>query len=353
MFQPLNGVGLGHISRLSAIALTIRNKHADAQLPFLISGNSHSLLESLDLPYLTIPSNSRLDGAAWSPWNTHARNEVVYDISSAAIKTFKPQAIVFDVSPMLTVLAVAVERRIPIVLIIRKSRDMAQYYEALRPHVNLFSLFILPHEPGEFELDPSVVSRSHFVGQIVRPSAPLSQTAPASNARRSIVITGGGGGYPRTVDFYNVALAALAELRKTMPDFDAKLVTGPLFHEWSELELVDGVKISPFEAHMTATLSAADLVICQAGYNTVAEMKHLGVPTICVPAERSLDDQFERADKIAATCSHIKVWRAGAQPLSEVIASQLHVARSQSSAFRVTPPGARRAADLIMKLVGR
>jgi len=45
-------------------------------------------------------------------------------------------------------------------------------------------------------------------------------------------------------------------------------------------------------------------VICQGGYNTIAELTTLGVPAICLPAERKFDDQHERAMKTAETYSH-------------------------------------------------
>ena len=40
---------------------------------------------------------------------------------------------------------------------------------------------------------------------------------------------------------------------------------------------------------------AFDLVISAAGYNSVNELIHGGLPTILVPRERPLDDQFARA----------------------------------------------------------
>ena len=42
---------------------------------------------------------------------------------------------------------------------------------------------------------------------------------------------------------------------------------------------------------MRELMTAADLVICQGGYNTVSEVSQLGLPSICVPGMRDLDDQ--------------------------------------------------------------
>jgi hypothetical protein len=62
LFQPSNGIGLGHISRLIAIALAIRDKAPSARLPFLLEGGSHSLLETASLPYLSLPRGETLYG---------------------------------------------------------------------------------------------------------------------------------------------------------------------------------------------------------------------------------------------------------------------------------------------------
>jgi predicted glycosyltransferase len=51
---------------------------------------------------------------------------------------------------------------------------------------------------------------------------------------------------------------------------------------------------------MTDLLVAADLVICQGGHNTVAELQAAGVPGVIVPAARNIDDQWERAREAAA-----------------------------------------------------
>jgi UDP-N-acetylglucosamine:LPS N-acetylglucosamine transferase len=114
-----------------------------------------------------------------------------------------------------------------------------------------------------------------------------------------VVITGGGGGYPGVVNFYNLALAACANCRKTNPDLSTILVAGPLFKDWSKLRL-EGATLFPSHLDMPGLYERAALVICQAGYNTVAEVLRSSKPAICVPAKRAFDDQSERAHLAAS-----------------------------------------------------
>jgi UDP:flavonoid glycosyltransferase YjiC (YdhE family) len=47
-------------------------------------------------------------------------------------------------------------------------------------------------------------------------------------------------------------------------------------------------------------MSAFDAAIGAAGYNTVNELLHFGVPAVLIPRERGLDDQFRRAQQARA-----------------------------------------------------
>jgi predicted glycosyltransferase len=83
--------------------------------------------------------------------------------------------------------------------------------------------------------------------------------------------------------------------------FQARLITGPLFANWLRLDLAADFSVVPFDPELTTTLAAADLVICQAGYNTTAELKQIEIRVIIVPGERRWDDQFARAERVRET----------------------------------------------------
>jgi predicted glycosyltransferase len=185
---------------------------------------------------------------------------------------------------------------------------------------------------------------------VTRPIVPTERPPGDAGRAPHVVITGGGGGYPGTVAFYNLALEACARLRTSLPAIEPVLVSGPLFHEWLDLRLVDGVRLLPFDPHLNGRIAAADLVICQGGYNTLAEIAALGVPALCVPAERQSDDQFERARDMT---SPIMTCYTGTDPraMADLAIALLQTRPARSRATVVTTPGAGIAARLLLDVL--
>jgi hypothetical protein len=69
LFQAPNSIGLGHISRLAAIALAMKGLLPDLPFAFLIEGVDHGLLASLGLPWLSLPKVAQVvEGPEWSVW---------------------------------------------------------------------------------------------------------------------------------------------------------------------------------------------------------------------------------------------------------------------------------------------
>src|SRR6202030_3749015 len=106
----------------------------------------------------------------------------------------------------------------------------------------------------------------------------------------------------------------------------------------------------PFEPDTNSRFAEADLVICQAGYNTVAELEQLGTKTLLVPAEREWDDQYARADRAARQQRNFRVF-LGRTPV-ELADMASGLLREWSPRPTVTrPEGAIKAARLIYEMV--
>ncbi len=344
LFQPPNHVGLGHISRLAAIALSLRRLEPAVRVPFAVEGSSHQLLESLGLPFVPLPSAHDLfKNGAWQPWTGDQRNGLALDICRAILARLAPQVVVFDCFPFMAMATAAVERRIRMVLCLREMKDTAAHLDTLRrlqPHLDAV---LLPHDCASGSVPEPWRSRVRLVGTIARPAErpPVGEQAPR------IVVTGGGGGGAGVVDFYNLALQALAEFRALRPGVECLLVAGPLFLDWRSLRLVDGVRVLPFAADLPSLLASADLVICNAGYNTTAEVAQAGAPTICIPAERYYDDQHARAEQYAREHPLFRVWRGpGSAGLASVIRESMD--SGPPGPPPPAPPGGPRAAQFLL-----
>lgn len=351
LFQPPNRLGLGHISRLSAIALTIRELDQSIRVPFAVEGAGHVLLDSLKLPYVPLPGTHDLyKSGRWDEWSHNDRSGLNAEVSRAIMGKLAPQAVVFDCLPSLAMAAAAVEKRIPIILCMREMRDVRSYIHRLSWFPKHVEAVIVPHETGACEVPDEFIGKTIFVGRIAR--TPRTPDRTSDLERRRVIITGGGGGDGVVTGFYNLALEALAEACRQDPRIDAQLIAGPLFEDWANLRLVAGVRLLPYVPDLPTLLASSDLIICQAGYNTIAEVQQSGTPAICIPAPRVYDDQDERAQKLARESSHFRVMNpSNANELAAAIHAALAVPVLRTAIAE--PPGNRAAAQFLIDFVRR
>jgi predicted glycosyltransferase len=228
-------------------------------------------------------------------------------------------------------------------------RDLACYLShasALLQHV---SLIVIPHPEGTMRMPEELAAKSCFVGQIAR-QATLGAIHEHDPAAPRIVISGGGGGYPGTVEFYNLAMKAITDLRGRYPALKAQLIAGPLFRDWPLLQCVEGTTLIPFEPDTTSRFAEADVVICQAGYNTVAELEQVGTETLLLPAERQWDDQFARADKAMRARSNFHVF-LGKTPVELATAIVVLLREQTPNVTDPRPEGGIKAARLIYEML--
>jgi len=124
---------------------------------------------------------------------------------------------------------------------------------------------------------PEIVARRvHHVGAISRFGVPSSRRPPIAG-RRVTVLLGRGGGAP--------SAAALHEAQRQSPSW-----------EWTVLGAgADGWRVDPLPA-----LLGADVIVCQAGQNAIAEVAAVRCPAVVIPAERPHDEQRVTARALVA-----------------------------------------------------
>jgi predicted glycosyltransferase len=350
LFHPPNHVGLGHINRLSAIAIALRQKRESVRSIFVVEGAGHVLLDTLGFPFVPLPSEHTLFATSGRiPWPEGERSTLSREISRAIIKSIEPRLVVFDCFSNAGFAQAVLENTIPVVLCLREMQDLQKYLRHVHDLVGHISHIVIAHEPGAFEVPEAIRMKSTFVGQIVRPMERATETSSKHRHFR-VIITGGGGGYAGTFCFYNLAIKALLELRREEPAVTGRLITGPLFQDWSQLELGQGISVTPFEPDMTGAFSTADLVVSAAGYNASAELERLGIRTILVPADRQWDDQYARARRLAHKHPHFKVF-TGSSPHD--LASLMRGSLRETRDIHIEPSmnGAWKAAEVICALL--
>ena len=353
LFHPQNHVGLGHVNRLAAIALAVAEIDPSVRTPFVIEGAHHLHLDALDIPYVPLPSVHLMnETAGWIRWTDQERSNLTQEIGRAIIATLKPQLVVFDCMPDRAFASVILQQELPVVLCLRETRDLARYVERLEfllPHVELI---LIPHDPNEVLLPEPLARKSCFVGKIARQmSFAAADTSQRSGGGKKIVISGGGGGYPGTVAFYNLALSAMAELHLGGLTAETQLIAGPLFTDWQKLELVGGVRVVPYDPNLAQTFAEADLVICQAGYNTVAELNLAGTRVVLVPAPRKWDDQITRAQRMVQENLQFRILQTSSpKDLATLVAELLRQPLPQRR-VPAQAQGAQRAAEKLCAML--
>ncbi|MFN8685531.1 MAG: glycosyltransferase [Acidobacteriota bacterium] len=348
LFQPTNGIGLGHVSRLASIALAVQRLRPESRILFAVLGGSHSLLQSWGLPSVSVPVDLEYGEQVWSGWSPLERARLGYAMAFGILKAANPSLVIFDclAGPSFAKAAIAQNRAIAMCL--REMNDWTAFEESSIGILDAARALIVAHEPASFQLPESLAVKAQFVGEIVKPSA---QGEVPADASYDVVITGGGGGARNTIHFYNAAVEAFRRCRTLHPHLKALLVTGPLFTDWYRLETTDGVKIVPCEPNLSGLFSRCRLVLAQAGYNTLAEVAQTGVPAISVPVETYFDNQMKRAERLAlASNGKVRVAQ-GSNPL-EICQLMLELLKQPPSEYATKPVslGADRAARILVDL---
>jgi UDP-N-acetylglucosamine:LPS N-acetylglucosamine transferase len=259
------------------------------------------MLERWRLPFLAIPADLEQGALSWTAWNESERQQLRSRLAETLLKILDPAVIVFDCLPSLSIASAALAQGRRIVLCVRAVKDFNYYRLRVGPVLAAACRILFPHEPDEWTVPTEFLPKARFVGTIHH--TPLLNSRTVVEPRFDVIVTAGGGGFAGTVEFYNLALRAFTLCRTQNLDLSCFLITGPLFKDWRRLRIVPGVVVSPFEDDMASLFAKAGLVICQGGYNTLAELAALEVPSICLPAERTFDNQTERA-KLLSTNSH-------------------------------------------------
>jgi radical SAM protein with 4Fe4S-binding SPASM domain len=108
----------------------------------------------------------------------------------------------------------------------------------------------------------------------------------------------GGGGQPVDARRYARAVADAHLLaRARIPELETILVTGPYGEPPSQVH--PGLAVVRSPPDLTELLARATLVVSQAGYNAVAEIRALEKPAVLVPGYRKAEDQRARALRLA------------------------------------------------------
>jgi hypothetical protein len=314
MFVASNGVGVGHVSRLLAIARRI-----DPRLPVLFATQAQAVPTIERLGYLAqyMPSAHYVGGdfEVWDNWFQHDL-EILID-------TYDPALVVYDGNNPSHGLMRAVAPRRDCGLAWVRRGLLGPLVSRFIDNSRWFDLII---EPGELagQPDEGVTAQRRDESALVPPIRLLdeSELLPRAEAARRLGLDPArpaaliqlGAGYNR--DIVSLVDAIVSELKrhKQLQICVAEWINGtePLTY-WAGVTYLRGYPLSQY-------FKAFDFSISAAGYNTFHEVVNFDLPTIFIPNRHpSMDDQAGRSTHAQAAQAAFELDEADLGDLSELV----------------------------------
>lgn len=358
--------GLGHVSRLTAIANELMKADKEIQPLLLTDGAASSLPWPIDFPVFSLPGLDALVGSRWLRWGPSPVWSLVRHVLAGLIDGFRPHLLVHDTVIWDPLRLACGGRPVGQALVLRQRRDLDSYFTRYASRLASLNLILLV---GEAAGDATagwvgMPARVRQIAPIVRHDREALR--PDESRRRYsvaehenlVVITVGGGDFGEAGDVLQAALDAAAACREQLGSHRVIAVAGPLSDSGatrrggSEAGQCDHVTVVRSDTQLSDLFAAARIVVCEGGYNTLLEVADVGVPAVCIPSPRPFDDQYARAMAMARAGYHVFL----AQPTVTSIADHVSSVLQRPLAPFVPGPtrftGAREAAHALLDVLG-
>jgi predicted glycosyltransferase len=317
--------GLGNIRRTLLLAGELRVQYPRASI-LIVTGSPmiHAFRIPEGVDYIKLPCLDRVQAESYSPRFLGRCEAEVKLTRSAILKEsvlgFGPDLMIVDKRPagvdgeLLETLEALRERRrqTKLVLGVRDILDEAQRtrqvlsdngsfetIDRFYDEVWIYGPKAIFDTVKEYGFPQSVAGKTQFCGYLKRPTIPSSRN---EGPPRILVTTGGGGDGSNIIEAYLNGLAGLPRstaLRTTV-------IFGPQMPVARRTALMESfgyladVTFLEFEADLTKHYAESDVVVAQAGYNTVCELLSFSQRAILVPRAEPVLEQLIRARLLAA-----------------------------------------------------
>ena len=309
-FHAINGIGLGHLVRTLAIANELPAIVPGVQRLVVTNARDLTLLERAGLDYVQLPprlSEPHADVTRITKALPEPVEEAALDAIFAA---FAPDLVVFDTHAPMRVVERLTAAGVRSVLVQRELRPEALRSFLAKGLALAFDQLVVPHDASEVDVAVYGDTPVSLVGPIVRSIEPA---LPSATPR--VVAMAGGGGQPVDAKRYLRAVVDAHLLaRARIPALETVLVTGPYAEPPADVDGYAGLTLIASTPDLLSLLAGASVVVSQAGYNAIAEIRQLQKPAILIPGYRKAEDQLARASRLV---------RAGAAVIAKPEARRL------------------------------
>jgi len=355
LFYAVNGLGLGHVTRLLAIARQVRAHRPMAEIVFLTSSEADNVIYREGFAAFKVPSKTiRQEGRLRS--GTFA--QMVELVAWNVVAGFRPHVLVVDTFP-----AGSIQELLPLlrwetrkVFVFRAQRHEKATDPFLQNALKFYDLALIPHREGEEDIPlpeglkgvwtGPILIRSH--DEMLSPRSARELLGLSPEVQTAYISFGGGG--DREIDD---ALNLVMQATQDRPDLHLVIALGQLYRG----HIPPARQVTWVENYypIAEVFPAFDMAISAAGYNTAVELLHAGIPTIFIPFERAYDDQMKRARRIAAAGAGLCLDQPRPEALTRLLSRLSNPATrariSESARHLVPQNGAALAAQSILELL--
>lgn len=289
-----NGAGLGHVSRLLALADHLPSTR---RVELLTLSKAYKQIAKPGLTVHYFPSSEA------APEDTNRWNRIFREYVRTLLDQRKPSVVVFDGTWVYSGLSdICRAIGIPLIWMQRGlwKTDVDQRSVQRHSAAQVVDHVIIPGDlAGHEQVDVGQGVSANYVGPIVRTSRSdllrreqACQELGLDPSKRYVLLNLGGTAIGDPTSLANAALASVRELR---PKHVAVQVVSPL--DTSPTHLDGLIRISAYPIMRYAL--AFEFAVSAAGYNSAQEAASLGLPTILLPnAATKTDDQVRRAKQL-------------------------------------------------------
>jgi len=358
----VNGLGLGHLTRLVAICRQIRRLTTALGLPteilFLTSSEGEALAGLHGFATFKIPSKTQANACELDP---HRYRKIARQWIWNAANLISPDLLLVDTFPAgsFNELPGLLDLGTKNAFIYRDVRPEVASQPTFQSALGLYQLILRldegDGEPAAGTVPDELEDRMTTVGPVLLRSAAETYDRAAARemlglpADGSVVYVSTGGGGDRDAE---ELLRDLVTAAAALPDVRFVIGAGLLYRgrEWAAPN-VSWTR----RPVLVECFRAFDAAITAGGFNTVWELMHCGVPCLFLPRPRGWDDQEARVTRCieagAGTLLPSREPEAIAAALRELLAGDTRE-RSAAAAFRLLPRNhALSAAEEILSLV--
>ena len=349
----MNGAGLGHITRVLAIARQVRRLAPESEILVLSSSEHSGILWREGIASVKVPSFQ-----SWEADHRLPVPELTNALTAQTVAIFRPHVVVVEahsagtfselISPVLNI-----SKRIFVFGMFPQFYGVPEYKLGLQ----CYQRILMPYKEEEKdEIGVSVGDRADWVGDILVRSP--DEILPREAARRRIglgmddlvfYVSLGGGGHPQNDE----ALKWVLEVLSDYPSIRVACAMQPLSKRHDLLFQREQV-ISVSHYPMVEYFAAFDAAIASAGGH-VAEFIHTGTPVILIPFDHPAVDQELHVKRFVTKGLGLKVKLFDIGALAAAIEELLDSGRRAEMAGRMRawagPNGAEVAARAILEYV--